>query len=607
MPRVASLYLPQLGIERLRRLERPAAPPERPWSTAPLLAPAIDDDPGACSVPRGGGWRPGARWARDARLGRDETEETDEARISRLPAHQRPPMRELGRRSEAAEHPFRAMPPDEGAREFSPLTPSIWPLWGRPTILIERSCQREVVTAACPVALSLDLLPGMAAAHARALVADLDVRDADAAGDRAWLERLALHAVSHWTPVASPSGADGIWLDMTGASHLFGGEARFCRRVLRFLARLGYTGRIAVACTPGAAYALARYGDEGAAILPSGQEVAALARLPLAALRLEASALTAAARFGLERVGDLLPMPRGPLVRRLGLHAIARLDQALGRAAEPIVPVIPFEAPEVSRRLLEPISTPEAIAQVIADLVSDLVAVLQKRGLGVRTAVITAERIDGADQHLSIGAARATRDAQHLVRMFGLRIDRLEPGLGIEAMRLVVPHSEPLGAEATGALLTDGSTVPDLAPAIDQLTGRAGQGAIFRIGLEPSDVPERAVRRLGPLADPAGWPAWKRPVRILRRPELLTHVVALLPDHPPRRFTWRGKPYRVRAGDGPERIHGEWWRSDRELWAVRDYFRVEVEDGQRFWLFRRGDGVEAETGDLSWHLHGFFG
>ena len=603
MARVASLYLPQLAIERLRRAARPAAPPERPWSFAPVLPPAIDADPGACSVPRGGGWRPGARWAQGSALGR----EAEEEHIAGPTAHQRPPMRELGRRSEAAEHPFRAMPPDEGGQAPLHWLAPAQPLWGRPTILIERVGQREVVTAACPIALSLDLVPGMAAAHARALVGDLDVHDADPPSDAVWLDRLALHAVARWTPVASPSGTDGIWLDLTGTSHLFGGEGRFCRRVLHFLARLGFTARIAVAGTPGAAHAVARYGGDAFSILPPGQEAAALAGLPIAALRLESSALAAAARFGLERIGDLYPMPRGPLAKRLGLATVNRLDQALGRAAEPIVPVVPFEAPEVSRRLLEPIATPEAIAQVIADLVGDLVAVLQARGLGVRTARIIAERIDGADQHLAIGASRATRDPRHLVRMFGLKIERLEPGLGIEAMHLIVPHSEPLGARITGVLLPDGNAPPDLAPAIDQLAGRAGGDAVFRVGLEQSDVPERAVQRLGALGIPEGWPAWKRPVRLLSRPELLTHVVALLPDHPPRRFNWRGRPYRVTAGDGPERIHGEWWRNNRELWAVRDYFRVEVEGGQRFWLFRRGDGIVPETGDLSWYLHGFFG
>jgi protein ImuB len=191
--------------------------------------------------------------------------------------------------------------------------------------------------------------------------------------------------------------------------------------------------------------------------------------------------------------------------------------------------------------------------------------------------------------------------------MFALKLDRIDPGLGIEAMHMVVPHSEALAASAAGSLVPADRHAGDLAPAVDQLIGRAGEAAVFRMAPHESDVPERAVGKVGPLAEPGRWPRWKRPVRMLGRPERLIHVVALLPDHPPRRFTWRGVPYQVVAGDGPERIHGEWWRSDSELWAVRDYFRVEVESGERFWLFRRGDGVEPETGDMSWYIHGLFG
>lgn len=601
MTRVASLYLPHLAIERLRRAERPARPREQSAAPAPLRY-AIDDDPGACSVPRGGGWRPGARWAHDS----GPTKAQVIGHIATLPAHQRPPMRMLGRRSEPVDNPFKAMPPDEGSRGGFRV-PNATPLGERPTILIERIGQRDVVASACPVALSLGLRAGLAAAHARALVADLEVHDADLQADRVWLDRLALHAVAHWTPTASVSGSDGLWLDLTGTTHLFGGEGRFCRRVIRFLARLGFTARVAIAGTPGAAHALARYGGMAMLCLDRGREGDALAGLPVSALRLEPSALTSAARFGLERVSDLVGLPRGPLARRLGLNTVTRLDQALGHVAEPIVPVVPYEAAEVSRRLLEPIGTPESITQVISDLVDDLIVTLHERGLGVRSAVLTAERVDGEAQRIAIGASRATRDARHLKRMFGLKLDRIEPGLGIEAMHLLVPHSELLGANMAGSLVANDISNSDLAPAIDQLVGRAGEAAVFRMAPYESDVPERAVRRVGPLTEPEAWPRWKRPVRVLERPEYLTHVVALLPDHPPRRFTWRGKPYRVLAGDGPERIHGEWWRSDTELWAVRDYFRVEVEGGERFWLFRRGDGVKPETGDLSWYIHGIFG
>jgi protein ImuB len=608
MPRVASLYLPQLAIERLRRAGRPALLPNTaPASAGPRFEAPIDDDPGPCSVPRGGGWRPGARWARDGTPGGKPSESDIEA----LPAHQRPTMREMGRRSEPAEHPFKAMPADEGAPGSARVpiaVPQTWAtLWGRPTVLVTRTGQRDVVTAACPAALELGLRPGMAAAHARALVSELEVGDAEPDQDQAFLERLALHAVGHWTPTASVAGVDGLWLDLSGATHLFGGEKQFCRRLLGFMRRLGFTAVIAIAGTPGAAHALARYRGDAITILPPGEEAQAIAELPLAALRLEPRALVSAARFGLERVADLYPMPRGPLARRLGLKTVERLDQARGVIGEPIVSVVPFEQPCVERRLLEPIGTAESITLVIGDLVDDLVAVLQSRGLGLRTAVLSCSVVDGGTQRVGIGTARATRDAKHLKRMLGMRVERIDPGLGIEAMTLAAPRVEKLQPVSLSAVLGDAGCSPDIASLVDQLGGRARPEALFRLTAVESDVPERAVRRTEPFGSTTGWPAWKRPVRLLSRPEALSNVVALLPDHPPRRFTWRGKSYRVVAGDGPERIHGEWWRRPGEMWAVRDYFRVETENGGRFWLFRRGDGVEPPTGDLSWYLHGLFG
>ena len=558
----------------------------------------VDEDPGACSVPRGGGWRPGARWARGGASRADV-----DADVAGLPLHQRPPGRELGRRSEAAQHPFRGpiTRPDAVAAPSSMPSIAVVPL-----VLVAVIGQKQLVTAACPAAQALGLKRGMAATQARALVADLDARPADLEADRALLDRLALHAILHWTPIAAPID-DGLWLDLTGTTHLFGGEERFCWRVRAFCARLGFTARIAVAGTPGAAYALARFAREPVVIAAVGGEVAAIAPLPLAALRIEPGALTIAARFGLARVADLLPMPRGPLARRLGLAAVERLDQAIGRVAEPIVPVVPFEAPTAERRLLEPIGTAESIATVIRDVVEDLALVLRTRGLGARAVELTAARVDGIDQRLAIGTSRATRDAAHLTRMFALRIERIDPGLGIEAVRVVAARAEPLGATALGTMLTGEDSAPDLAVTVDRLAGRVGEAALFRTRPVESDVPERAVARIGPLEEAGNWPRWRRPARLLSRPEPLWNVIALLPDAPPRRFSWRGDTHVVVAGDGPERIHGEWWQRDGEVWAVRDYYRVEDDKGGRFWLFRRGDGVEVATGDFSWWMHGLFG
>lgn len=513
-------------------------------------------------------------------------------------------MRELGRRSEAATPPFRRTVAPRGA---PPPVPAGAALDHPPLVLIGQVGRRQQVVASCPVAQALGIPAGMVATHARALVSGLDVRPHDADADRRLLDRLALHAVRHWTPGAAPSGTDGLWLDLTGAAHLHGGEERFCRRLVRFLARCGYTARVAVAANPGAAHALARFGAEPVAVLPASRTTEALRVLPVAALRLGDDARAACRRFGFETIADLIPVARGPLARRLGAEAVTRLDQALGRVAEPIVGVVDREVPTVACRLLEPIGTPEQIALVAGDLTRDLCAVLQGHGLGARALVLTGQRVDGGESRIAIGTSRATREATHLRRLLALKLDRIDPGFGLEAFRLEAPHTESLAATPLGAVLAGDDRSPDPALLVDRVAGRIGSAAVFRVAPAPNHVPERAQVRAAPLDEPTGFPAWQRPARLLRRPEPLDGVVALLPDHPPRRFHWRGRLRTVIAGDGPERIHGEWWRREGEVWGCRDYFRVEDEDGQRYWIFRRGDGVEGNTGDLTWHLHGLFG
>jgi protein ImuB len=187
--------------------------------------------------------------------------------------------------------------------------------------------------------------------------------------------------------------------------------------------------------------------------------------------------------------------------------------------------------------------------------------------------------------------------------MLGMKVEAIEPGFGIEAMHLIASRCEPLPAQQIGS---DDQRI-DLPPLVDRIASRIGSSHVFRCSAVESDVPERSVRRVRALGGAEDWPReWPRPVRLLPRPEAVDKVIAELPDQPPIRFSWRGKTHRVRKADGPERIHGEWWKRLSEADAVRDYFQVEDETGARFWLFRQGDGMDGRTGDLSWYIHGVF-
>ncbi|MFV0625383.1 DUF6504 family protein [Sphingomonas sp. ac-8] len=584
-------------------------------------------------MPREGGWRPGARWARADRAAVAEA-------IAGMPAHQRPPVRELGRRSEPAEHPFKRLPLPPGApNRESGRTPdlpvrSALPVHSEPRVTSHRVGSQVLIAAACPAAKALGIRQGMALTQARAQVPGLVAMPADAVGDRVALEQLALFAARRWSPLVMVAGEDMLFVDMTGVAHLFGGEARMARRMVRLLANRGYAAQVAIADTAGAAWALAREPHTmppratGVRLCPPAMHRDAIAPLPVAALRIDARAIELMQRLGIYRIGDLLAMPRAPLVRRFGAELALRLDQAVGDAPEPFDPVIPHDPIAVGQRFAEPIATAEAIVHWLERLVPHLTGALEAAGKGARLVELVAERIDGVPQRIRIGLARPSRDPAHLLRLIARRIETIAPGYGIDALVLHVRRAEPLAATPVDARL-DAEAVPDLAPLIDAIANRIGGGRLWRAHGVESDVPERSVSCAEPLADPGEtasilreddvrrldqsraclpWhPRWPRPVRMLRRPERLDHVIAELPDKPPARFTWRGTRYQVACGDGPERIHGEWWRNGCEAEAVRDYFRVEADNGQRFWLFRRGDGERGVTGDLSWFLQGVFG
>ncbi|MBX4899426.1 MULTISPECIES: Y-family DNA polymerase [Rhizobium] len=475
-----------------------------------------------------------------------------------------------------------------------------------PLVVIARSGSKRWIAAADRAALKLGLRVGMPAAKAQALVQGLTMINADPVADLATLERLTLWALSQYSPVVAMDPPDGIVMDTEGADHLQGGEELMLSGLVNRFRGRGLSARAAIADTWGAAHALARATSCETVIVGGGETAKAVNRLPLSSLRLPVDTVASLRTLGFATVGELAATPRAPLTLRFGPVVARRLDQLFGRVAEPIDPIRPADLVEVQKSFAEPIGAPETIEKYVSRLVRQLCLELEKRGLGVRRADLIVHRVDNTLQSLRAGTAKPVRDIAWLTKLFRDRIERIEPGFGIEKLSLAAIIAEPLIETQSASSLIE-EQVTDVTPLIDVLGNRGGQ-RIFRVAPVASDVPERSVQRIAPTADEDGatWPLnWPRPARLLPHPELI-EVIALLPDHPPVSFTWRGKRRRVKRADGPERIFGEWWQRSSEWIAVRDYFVVEDDTGERFWIFRSGDGVDAETGSHKWFLHGVF-
>jgi protein ImuB len=503
------------------------------------------------------------------------------------------------------------------------------------------------------------LVLGQPLADARAKAGALQTRAIDTAADDVALRRLALWA-TRYTPTAAPwgeaEGADGLFLDIEGAAHLFGGEDQLLADLSRRLERnFGLPARLAVADTPGMAWALARFhpaflprkakeNDDHRpyVILPSGGEAKALAPLAVEALRLSAETCRTLRRLGFKTVGALLDKPRAPFAARFPTELLLRIDQALGRSEEPLIPVVAPPVYHTLRYLLEPIFTQSAIVALARRHMQTLSQVLMRDDAGARSLRLALYRVDGGVTTVDIALALPSRDVAHIVRLIDLKLEALaaadDAGFGFEAVGLAITHAERMPARQSGLIADPSPAGGDGGEAcailVDTLRQRLGPMSVRTFEPVASHLPERA-EKLVPMTIASSfatarsaelregtsggivWPEpdeTSRPLLLLPRAEP-TEVMALIPDGPPRRFRWRGITYEVAGAQGPERIGAEWWHlsappapanaSTRLQALTRDYYLVEDSGGHRFWIYREGL-YERETNAARWFVHGLF-
>jgi protein ImuB len=474
-----------------------------------------------------------------------------------------------------------------------------------PLVLSGRDGAARTIQAADLHARRLGLHPGLPIAQARARVPCLHVLDADPEADHAALARLAAWCLKRYSPIIALDPPDGLWIDATGAGHLFGGDRAMLDDLARRLDRSGIAVRAAMADTPGAAHALARHGYQQVAIADR-QVKEALGVLPIAALRLPDDMVLALRKLGFAQIGDLARTARAPLALRFGALIGRRLDQMFGHEPEPFDPVAPAELVRAERVFAEPIDAPEILQRQIGLLADGLCATLRHRALGARRLDLLFHRVDAAVLGIRVGTAAPCQDPRHLARLLADRLETVDPGFGVERMTLTASLAEPVTPRQASSLVAEASL--EIGSLIDTLANRLGMHRLYRAVPVESDLPERSVGRVAALAPAHGgnWPeGLPRPSRLLAQPEPV-ETMALLPDHPPAHFTWRGIRRQVVRADGPERVFGEWWHAEAEHHSVRDYFQVEDQAGERFWLFRSGDGTDPATGSMRWYLHGIF-
>lgn len=469
-----------------------------------------------------------------------------------------------------------------------------------PFVLVTTERGRRVVTAANALAQSMGVRAGMVLADCQALVPELQVLDDEPRRPEQLLNALAEWCV-RYTPSVSVDLPAGLILDVSGCTHLWGGEAGYLRDLESRLTAFGYVVRTAMADTIGTAWAISRFGASSTIVEPGAQK-AALTSLPPAALRLEAPITEKLHKLGLNHIGSFIDMPRTALRRRFGQALLSRLDQALGmelELPELIRPLVPYREQLPS---MEPIRTAPGIEIALKTLLEGLCERLSRESKGIRKCELRCYRIDGNVQKIDIGTNRPSRNVVHLFKLFEPRIAEIEPDLGIELFILEAPVVEDLLHSQDALWSVSNANETAVAELLDRLAGKVGSTSIHRYLPAEHYWPERSFTEAETLAEKAvtAWPnSLPRPLHLLPIPEEIT-VSVPIPDYPPMLFRYKGKLHQVKKAEGPERIEQEWWLQQG---LYRDYYQVEDEHGARYWLFRSGD---YDNHEVKWFMHGFF-
>ncbi|MCW3089931.1 MAG: polymerase family protein [Ferruginibacter sp.] len=475
-------------------------------------------------------------------------------------------------------------------------------LQNMPFVLALPDQGRLVITAVNELAKAQGVDKGMVVADARAILPSLQVLN-----DHPELSAKLLRKLADWciryTPAVAIDEPDGLTLDVTGCTHLWGGEAPFLKDIITRLKRLGYHIKTAIADTIGTAWGVARFGQD-TPIVENGGQASALFLLPPEALRLEADVVERLYKLGLSQVSKFIAMPRTALRRRFGQQFLKRLDQALGLEEEGFIPVQAVEPYQERLPCLEPIVTATGIAIALERLLGTLCHQLQQEEKGLRIAIFKGYRMDGKIEKVEIGTNRPSHNTRHLFKLFEDKLCTIEPDPGIELFILEAQRVEPV-TPAQQKIWEGARGLDDigLSELMDRLACKIGPNRIHRYVPDEHYWPERSVKTAVSLQEELTT-AWRvdrpRPIQLLSTPQLI-EVTAPIPDYPPMLFRYKGILHKITRADGPERIEQEWWLQQGQH---RDYYCVEDEAGCRYWLFRSGHYAPGKS--YQWFIHGFF-
>lgn len=450
----------------------------------------------------------------------------------------------------------------------------------RPLILTEDPV-RPRVHDANRAARQAGVRPGMALADALAVLNAPIVLDYEPEAIRRHLLTLAAVLLQFTDHVCPEAGHQRVLLEVGRSLRLFRGAEALEAQVRHTLRQLGYTPRIGTARTPAAARLLARL-RHPARPLDRDALHRTLAPLPLTELPLPAADIQALHGIGLERIGDLLRLPRDDLTLRYGSRLPELIDRLLGDLPEPLTRFHPPESPAFHLEFDQEVSATGALRFPLKRLLLQLEHTLRAGNHRTQGLELQLLHRGGTATRLTLERSQPGSRAEEWLELWNIRLSRLELPVPVRGLRLAVPQLLPAGDDSNGLFSSRGGS-GDESGFLARLRARLGDDAVLRFAPTLHPLPEGAQEACSPDAFPALPGAAATPAQHVAGAALWLRPLQPVP--PPGPHDWLG------------RLEGGWWAGDDQR---RDYAIAPDHQGRLCWVFR-----DLRTGQ--WQLQGFWG
>jgi len=382
-----------------------------------------------------------------------------------------------------------------------------------------------------------------------------------------------LECAGAFSPRVENRSKDDVFLaviDIAGTKSLFGPPEMLAQNLLTGIRGLGIAASIAVSGNLHASVALAKgIPAQTVKVIPTGEECAVLAPLPLTVFDLTEDQSETFSLWGIRTLEMLGALPEKELIARMGQPGKLLRQRARGELPHLFQPLEPAFKLTERMELDSPVEMLDTLLFVLNLMLDQLIRRATARVLALASVSITLTLEDGRTHSRCVRPALPANDRQLWLKLLHLDLEAHPPQAAILAVAL---DAEP-GSTSKVQLGLFTPQLPEpsrLDVTLARIRAIVGDENVGRAVLTDTHRPDGfrmepfTVSSMEPFEIPSV------PVRsAMRRLCPAEAVLATVQSEQPMAFVFRDRRYSVERAYGPWLTGGEWWNST--LWGCEQW------------------------------------